>query len=75
MASIERAYLWIGNEKSAQEKLNKTMQQNLNDLQTKHEEASRTLSDLDNSKKKLANENSDLSRQLEIGRASCRERV
>lgn len=37
----------------------------MNELQTKHEESSRSLGDLENSKKKLANENSDLSRQLE----------
>ena len=41
------------------------MQQQLNEMQSKLDEANRTLNDLDSAKKKLTIENSDYLRQLE----------
>lgn len=55
----------VGNEKAGQEKLNKQWQAQLGDIQTKYEEAARTFEEMEGSKKKLAIENSELSRQLE----------
>lgn len=62
---IRSAMDHLSNEKAGQEKLNKIWQGQLGDLQAKYEEAARTLQELDGSKKKLAIENSELSRQLE----------
>ena len=45
--------------------MNKQMHQQMNELQSKFDEANRTLNDLDASKKKLTIENSDYLRQLE----------
>ena len=45
--------------------MNKQIQQGCNELQSKLDEANRTLNDFDATKKKLAVENSDLLRQLE----------
>lgn len=53
------------NEKAGHEKLNKQYQAQLSDLQAKYEEGTRTFQEIESSKKKLAIENSELSRQLE----------
>lgn len=50
---------------ASQEKIVKQLQHQLNEVQSKADEANRTLNDLDAAKKKLSIENSDLLRQLE----------
>jgi len=52
-------------EKAASEKIIKTVQGQVNDIQGKLDEAQRTLGDFDVQKKKLSVENGDLLRQLE----------
>jgi hypothetical protein len=53
------------NEKLGLEKLNRSLQQSMGEIQSKYEDVARTAGDLEQSKKKLALENSDLTRQLE----------
>lgn len=55
----------ITNEASAQDKLNKMMQNQLSEINYKFEDALRTLGDMEDSRKKLSLENSDLSKQKE----------
>ncbi|CAL4161984.1 unnamed protein product [Meganyctiphanes norvegica] len=55
----------LSQEKAAAEKVYKGMQNQTLELQTKLDEASRTLNDFDIAKRKLAVENADLLRQLE----------
>lgn len=50
---------------AAGEKINKQLMHQINELQSKLDEANRTLNDFDAAKKKLAVENADLLRQLE----------
>ncbi|XP_063608871.1 myosin heavy chain, muscle-like [Penaeus indicus] len=52
-------------DKAAGEKINKQLMHQINELQSKLDEANRTLNDFDAAKKKLAVENADLLRQLE----------
>lgn len=47
------------------EKMNKQLQHQMNEIQSKLDEANRTLNDFDATKKKLAVENADLLRQVE----------
>src|SRR5262249_54755938 len=62
---IRSAMDQLSNEKAGQEKLNKQWQASLGDIQAKYEEAARTFQELEGGKKKLAIENSELSRALE----------
>merc|ERR1719446_643606 len=55
----------LGNDKIAAEKMNKQLMNQLNEIQSKLDEANRTLNDFDATKKKLAVENADPLRQLE----------
>ena len=49
---------------AAAEKMNKILQQQINEVTSKLDEANRTLNDFDASKKKLTIENSEYSRQV-----------
>merc|ERR1719466_640808 len=55
----------MAQDKQAAEKMNKQLMNNMNETQSKLDEANRTLNDFDATKKKLAVENADLLRQLE----------
>jgi myosin heavy chain 6/7 len=55
----------LSNEKSHSQKLGKHLQQQLQEIQTKYEQASRQLNDVDQGKKKLSLDNTDLLRQIE----------
>ena len=58
-------YFFFLRKKAATEKINKQLQQQINEIQGKLDESNRTLNDLDIAKKKLTIENNDFLRQLE----------
>lgn len=65
--SISTKPLWSARallSKAAAEKMNKILQQQINEITSKLDEANRTLNDFDASKKKLTIENSEYSRQV-----------
>jgi len=55
----------LSNEKAGFEKQNKQWQSELSELSTKYEDATRTLHEIEQAKKKLGIDNSELSRTLE----------
>ena len=55
----------LSNEKAGQQKFGKHLEQQCADLQGKYEQVARSLGEMDQTKKKLAIENSDMTRQLE----------
>ncbi len=62
---VKSAMDHTNNEKLGLEKLNRSLQQSMGEIQSKYEDVARTAGDLEQSKRKLALENSDLTRQLE----------
>lgn len=53
------------NDKAGQEKLGKHLQHQIGELQHRYEEVARNLNEVDQTKKRLALENTDMARQIE----------
>ena len=62
---IRAAQDTVCNEKASVEKQNKLLQNQLNEVNRKYEEANLNLADFDNAKKKIILENADILRQIE----------
>ena len=65
ITDVRAAFEEVSRSKSAAEKSSKSLTSTLNDLSKKCEEATLTLGDFNNSKRKMAAENADLLRQLQ----------